>query len=510
MISVYAFFVLAFPVRQAPLWLFSNGYGETAEASRFVTVRLKSLKFFVHKTVYYQVVRIGGSPNNPRDVIDQGSFPIERGGTGEFHVRLPYEHPRSGTNELFPVLEGGARMAEVYMTLDMNGNYLSNRIPDRHDRTIRRRVVSFVDSRLVVIDQKEMTDVSRANVVKLKIYGLPEAAGKRVVFRLVKFHGSQTNVSHVIAEGVFRIRKNGSGGSLAYYVDGEGRRTGAPVSFRSTRVLDLYLFLDMNDDYSRDPRPNGRDRIIEGKGIVVNGFTIINVQPSDLDTHKPGMTLAEFSKLTNIAREYGQGSGLRSEVALAIQWVSYYPEMIRNSTNRLAFCQQDSTNTAAALCTTISRYLYLEAVDILYPHSLTNYPSRFWQYFIEVVNRGYVTYSKGRFCFATYATPMVTDYLHNPPRPGMEWEYARNADFTNDTQAIALLRQRGSQVVIIREGDNPYYSSHSFLAVLTTDGVYRMVDPGYNKWTGLPLEERYRPGTGRHIFFIRGYAQTEL
>jgi hypothetical protein len=266
----------------------------------------------------------------------------------------------------------------------------------------------------------------------------------------------------------------------------------------------------MNGDYSRDPRPNGQDKIIEAKGVVVNGYTVINIQPSDLDTHKPGMTLAEYARLTNIAREYGQGSGLRNEVSLAMNYVTYYPDAIQNPTNRYAFCVQNATNTAAALCTTISRYLYLKALEILYPGSVTNLPEQFWLYYISMVDHGYVGIAGARYCFVTYAAPMVGNYLRNRPREDYEWEYNRNIDFTNDTQAIELLRERGSQVVIIREGENHYYSSHSFLAVLTGDGVYRMVDPGYNRWTGLPIEERYQPGTGRYIHVIQGYAQTEL
>lgn len=511
LIALYTVLIVVFPVRNAPLWMFYEGGSETAGAREFVEVRLKSVKFFIHKTVYYQVVRCGGSASNPADIIREGSFQIERGGSGMFHLQMPFPSTNgAGTNRYQPLINGGVQMAELYMTLDMNGNYLSNRAPDKNDRVLQRRVIAFTDNRVVTIDQSELRDLSRPNVVKLKIYGLPEAAGNRVLFRLVKFHGSQTNISHIIAEGVFRIKKNGSGGSLAYYVDSMGNRTGAPASFRSTRVLDLYLFLDMNGDYARDPRPNGQDKIIEAKGVVVNGYTVINIQPSDLQTHKPGMTFAEYARLTNIAREYGQGSGLRSEVALAMNYVSYYPDMIKNPTNRYAFCVQNPTNTAAALCTTISRYLYLHALNILYPGSVTNLPQQFWLYYISMVDHGYVGIAGSRFCFVTYAAPMVGNYLRDKPREDYDWEYNRNVDFTNDTEAIELLRRRGSQVVIIREGENPYYSSHSFLAVLTVDGVYRMVDPGYNKWTGLPIQERYQPGTGRYIHVIQGYAQTEL
>ncbi len=215
---------------------------ESEDAREFVEIRLNSVKFFVHKTVYFQVVKCGGNPSNPADVIQYGSFQIERGGTGMFHLRMPFPSTNGpGTNRYEPLINGGGRMADLYMTRDMNGNYLSNRTPDANDRVIRRRTIAFTDNRSLTIDQREMRDLSRKNVVKLKIYGLPEAAGNRVLFRLVKFHGNQTNVSHVIAEGVFRVKKNGSGGSIAYYVDYLGNRTGTPASFGSTRVLDLYL-----------------------------------------------------------------------------------------------------------------------------------------------------------------------------------------------------------------------------------------------------------------------------
>lgn len=510
LLAIYAVFIVAIPVRQTPFRVFREGIEERGDASKFVTVKFDGVKFFTHKRLYYQVVRCGGSPDSSSDVILSGSLELGHGGNGEFHVKLPYAPGRSGTNAQPPLLDGGSRLAEVYMTLDMNGDYLSNRKPDANDRVIARRVISFAGDRVAVIDHSEMRDFSRPNVVKLKLSGVPEAVGRKVVFSLVRLHGDPTNVSQIIAGGSFRIKKNGAGSSLAYIVDSSGNRTGTPVRFRNPRVLDLYLFLDENGDYESDPRPNGHDKIIEGKGVVMNGYTVIDLEDSDLDTHRPGMTFDEYAKLTNIAREYGQGSGLRSEVALAQLMVSYDHSMIRDETNREAFCVQDATNTAAALCTTISRYLYLHAVGILYPGSLSNFPSQFWQYYVDMVNHGYVTIAGSRFCFVSDALPMIDNYLTHPPRADYAWEYNRNVDFTNDVQAIEMLKKQGSQVAIIREGENPYYSSHSYLVVLTVDGEYRMVDAGYNKWTGLPIEERYVPNQGRYIHVIQGYVPTEL
>ena len=227
-----------------------------------------------------------------------------------------------------------------------------------------------------------------------------------------------------------------------------------------------------------------------------------------------GFTAAQFDGLMDETSGLDQLGGLIFEVQEAQRRVTATPSLIADDTTRSAFLAQDATTAAAQMCTTVARYMYLRAYAVLDPQAVPTLPTRFWAYYVDVVNKGYVGTCAGcssTFVWVNDGTKMISDYVTSPVS---EWSYDRGTSYPSDADVIAAMKTRGPQITLFRDGPDSTASTHTFLVALHEDGVYRMLDTYFlSEFTGKSIDPdggRFGPGNPRYLFSAYGYVPTEI
>ncbi len=225
-----------------------------------------------------------------------------------------------------------------------------------------------------------------------------------------------------------------------------------------------------------------------------------------------GFTTTEFDGLVAEVESLNQLGSLVQEVQAAQALVTATPSLIADATTRSGFIAQDATSAAASMCTTVARYMYLSAYAILSPAASKAVPTRFRDYYITVVDKGYV--GTCSTCSSTYVwvndgTSMISDFVTAPVN---EWEYDRGTTYPTDETLIAATKARGPQITLFRDGPNSTTSSHTFLVALEQDGTYGMLDTYFvSTWNGKSIDDgtRFGPTGSRYLFSTYGYLATE-
>jgi len=492
----------------------------------------------LERPVSFVLVKEGGNPKVYDDVISRGHFETK---SSEENVVSAY---------LYSGMEAQAQYdqnlfverfvnAELYLALDQNSG-ATNLVNDPRDTrkaalilseeemAESRQPVNRLSGKDLILSSGSEIDVSYHQLSGTRVHstatltftGFEDYIGDVVRVRFLKPGGSITNEWQIVCKDYATIDSNGVAVVDAEFTRGSYSDWSPSVRLGDMCISDLYVYIDENADWYQYPYPDGDDLLLEDSPSFVYGDLKMEFTPEDLGKHQRGYTWTQFDELSNLAYNNNQWStnGLSKEVWYAMNlavfdtsWSGVYE--IDN------FFGQDPTLAASKLCTVVHRYIYLKAIEMLYPNMVTNLPARFGLFYLKSVNKGYIIEKKNSYCFTYNGTDMVNDYVTGKDNP--YWKYFRTSSlteestgiddycFTNNAQAIDILRERGAQVALIREGDDEITGDHTFLAVLTLDGEYRVIDAGYTRLMGLTLEERFQ-SNNCYIISVTGYLNADI
>lgn len=510
------------------------------ENSDCVTLSLGNIEdeSAVCRPVSFVLVKEGGNPKNYDDVISRGHFSSDstNENTVSAYLYTGLNFQQNATENLF--VENMVN-AEIYLALDQNKG-TTNLIRDPRDtrkaalmlndeeiqesllpvNRLRAQDVILSPGAEINLSYQQLSDTRVHSKATLTFTGFEDYIGDVVRVRFLKPGGNITNEWQIVSKEYAYVDSNGVAVVEAEFTRGAYSDWSPAVRLGDMCISDLYVYIDENADWWQYPYPDGDDLLLEASPSFVYGDLKMNFTPEDLNTHQRGYSWEQFYELTNIAYQNNQWStnGLSREVWYAMNLATFdttYSGVYQINN----FFSQDPTLAASKLCTVVHRYVYLKAIEMLYPNQVTNLPSRFGLFYLSSVNKGYVIEKKDSYCFTYNGTDMVNDYITG--KQNLYWKYYRTAAltcdpsgeedyvFTNNAQAIDILYERGAQVALIREGDDEIYGDHTFLAVLTMDGQYRVVDAGYTRLMGLTLEERFQ-SNDCYIISVTGYLNADL
>ncbi|MEM7183203.1 MAG: FN3 associated domain-containing protein [Spirochaetota bacterium] len=227
--------------------------------------------------------------------------------------------------------------------------------------------------------------------------------------------------------------------------------------------------------------------------------------------------LAELYGLANIMYSQRAGGGLQKEVLRAQKLVLDAPQLIRDTTRRQKFMQQDPVVAASELCTTIVRYLYLYSYQKIYPEHIRALPT-FAEFYIYGVDKGYIITDSGGVTYNWVANgaALLTDFMQLDFVG--EWERRRGASgYQTDALLLEYAQMRQPSIFFLRDGATSVGGTHTFLALYEKGVGYRMLDTFHHAWTGKdffedahsnsPYRVRFGSEGTRWLHLIYAYAK---
>lgn len=229
------------------------------------------------------------------------------------------------------------------------------------------------------------------------------------------------------------------------------------------------------------------------------------------------LTKSEIQDFVNRAAErYSQTktNGLASLLDDAKAAVIKNPALITNAALRQRFLSQDNLTTAAEACTTVSRYLYAEALRLGLSNSALPALPDFPHYYIRHIVSGDITVDSGgrNFVWVVNGPALVTPYL--PAANLAPFDFARGSSYPTDYSLIEKLTAQAPWVTLLRDGPSGSSHTHTFAAIKNGNG-YTMIDTYFDPFNGIELKAsagkawpyafRFGPAGSRYLHFVYGY-----
>lgn len=302
----------------------------------------------------------------------------------------------------------------------------------------------------------------------------------------------------------FRLDNSGAGkgiaGSYSTYDNS------IPVDFKNHTNLRMFVILDRNQDYSSSRSPNGNDKILV-KDIVIHQTTNLIIDAKQLFPFKNGFNSLQIKQLVDMTANLDQSGkeNLILEIKHAMNSVQNNPDLINDIIDRESFLVQDAKIAAAYTCTTVARYIFIKAMEMIYPELIVSDTVNFPSYYIHAINQGYVLLgvTTKTFCYVANGDTMLSDYLDSSK---LQYWHASRSVYENNTGMLTKLYEDKPEIILIREGD---YSGgkHTLVGILDTEGKYYLLDTWYTENNGKLLEDRYGADSKRIIWYIMSYVK---
>lgn len=355
-------------------------------------------------------------------------------------------------------------------------------------------------------DDKTVTESAIASEVELKItieltnsYGV---LGRMVGFYLYEPALTTNDDPNVVGYGEFRLDSNGAGKGTAGSYNNYNSKI--PVDFTGHTNLRLYVILDRNQDYSFTKAPTENDRIYQADITVFNTTNLI-IDSGMLSPYNAGFNSLQISNLIELTKKLDQSGkdSLILEIKQAMKSVEKDNTLISDDNDRENFLIQDAKIAAAYTCTTVARYIFIKAMEMIRPDLVLADTLNFPAYYIYAVDQGYVLLgvTTKTFCYVNNGDNMLSDYLDGKR---IKYWYVGRASYGSDTAMMTKLYEDKPEIVLIREGDLSG-GKHTLTAVLDTDGKYYLLDSWYTENNGKLLDERYGPTSKRVLWYLMSY-----
>lgn len=346
--------------------------------------------------------------------------------------------------------------------------------------------------------EEEATAVVADNLLQVKL----QIQNAEAFFESFALVSAKSESGETLGAACLTIDQNGNAESFLTESENGDQSASKLLLADGTKIV-LETTLDRNGNLMRKLRADEND--LKGEMIVTVSDEPVLIDAGELSPISGGFNRRELEELIALTREHSQEEigRLSTKIENAMEMVRQNPSLLEDA-YLSSFLSQDAVTAALFTCTTVSRYLFLRALEVLHPDWLKEAVPDFENYYIDAINSGYVQLgvSTSAYCYAAGGGKLAEDYIHEAYRSDL---YLTRTDYPGDSKLIAALTQSGVELAVVREGPANSGGVHSFLVILMTDGSYAMLDTYNTEYSGRTLSERFNLSSDRRIWRIESY-----